>query len=240
LDREYHKWFSPSLQREMEILMFGKAGIPVLVFPTLRGRFYEYEDKGMVALFEEQCNNGEVQVFCVDSIDGESWCNFDAPPIERPRRHITYEQYIIEEVLPFIKEKNISEELIVHGCDFGGYHSLNFTLRHPEYVTACISIGGNFDIRQYVYGFFDDSCYYNSPLDFLPNIQDEAILSQLRENVRFTFATGENDFALASNVQISRIMASKNIPHWLDIWRDGTGHDWQWWKKMVKKYFNEQ
>jgi esterase/lipase superfamily enzyme len=31
-------------------------------------------------------------------------------------------------------------------------------------------------------------------------------------------------------------MENKNIPHWLDIWRDGSGHDWQWWQAMIIKY----
>ncbi len=42
--REYHKWFSPHLQREMELLILGHAGARVLVFPTRCGRFYDYEN----------------------------------------------------------------------------------------------------------------------------------------------------------------------------------------------------
>ncbi len=39
--RQYHKWFSPSLGREMELLVFGHAGAKVMVFPTREGRFYD-------------------------------------------------------------------------------------------------------------------------------------------------------------------------------------------------------
>ncbi|MBS4028262.1 MAG: esterase family protein [Ignavibacteriales bacterium] len=237
MNREYHKWFSASLQRDMELLMFGQSGTPVLVFPTLRGRFYEYEDKQMLEPLAEKIENGELQIFCVDSIDGESWSNYDSHPSERPLRHLEYEKYISDEVVPFINSKNPSEDLIVHGCGFGGYHAVNFALRYPSLVTGCVSLGGNFDIKQYVFGFFDDNCYYNSPLDFLPSLEDESLLIPMRERIKFILGTGENDFALTYSVQLSRIMESKNIPHWLDIWRDGTGHDWHWWKKMAKKYF---
>ncbi len=34
MNREYLRWFSPSLQRDMEMLVFGHAGARVLVFPT--------------------------------------------------------------------------------------------------------------------------------------------------------------------------------------------------------------
>ena len=46
--RDYVKWYSPSLHRDMELLAFGERGFPVVVFPTSGGRFFEYEDRGMV------------------------------------------------------------------------------------------------------------------------------------------------------------------------------------------------
>ncbi len=36
----------------MELLVFGHAGLPVLVFPTSGGRFYEFEDQGM---YDQDC-----------------------------------------------------------------------------------------------------------------------------------------------------------------------------------------
>lgn len=38
MNREYHKWYSDRLGREMEMLVFGYSGLPVLVFPTSGGR----------------------------------------------------------------------------------------------------------------------------------------------------------------------------------------------------------
>ena len=57
----------------MEMVVFGHAGAKVLVFPTSQGRFYEWEDRGMIGALSEHINNGWVQVYCVDSIDSESW-----------------------------------------------------------------------------------------------------------------------------------------------------------------------
>ena len=45
MDREYHKEYSQELNREMEALVFGHAGTPLLVFPTSVGKFFEYEDR---------------------------------------------------------------------------------------------------------------------------------------------------------------------------------------------------
>ena len=53
MDRQYHRWFSPSLEREMELLVFGHGGPWVLVFPTSMGRFFDWEDRGLIAAMRE-------------------------------------------------------------------------------------------------------------------------------------------------------------------------------------------
>src|ERR1041385_6152169 len=65
MNREYHKWYSHRLGRDMELLIFGHAGTPTLVFPTSQGRFYEYEDRGMVWAMTGKIDAGALQLFCV-------------------------------------------------------------------------------------------------------------------------------------------------------------------------------
>ena len=69
MKREYVKWYSPCLQREMELLVFGDAGSPVLFFPTRMGRFYDYENWGLIKALEEKIVSGKNQLYCLDSID---------------------------------------------------------------------------------------------------------------------------------------------------------------------------
>ncbi len=61
--REYHKWFSPRLQRDMELLIFGHSGTPVLVFPTSMGRFFDYENRHMIDAVRGKYENGQLQGF---------------------------------------------------------------------------------------------------------------------------------------------------------------------------------
>ena len=53
MQRDYIKEFSHALGREMEVLHFGHAGRPLLVFPTSMGRFYQWEDFGLVGGLSE-------------------------------------------------------------------------------------------------------------------------------------------------------------------------------------------
>ena len=48
IQRVYKKEFSQHLQKDMEILIFGHAGIPVLFFPTRTAKFYDYEDWNVI------------------------------------------------------------------------------------------------------------------------------------------------------------------------------------------------
>ena len=73
MNREYHSWYSPRLNREMELLVFGHAGARAIVFPTSQGRYYEFEDRKMVDALRKHVDEGWLQIFCVDSVDAESF-----------------------------------------------------------------------------------------------------------------------------------------------------------------------
>jgi esterase/lipase superfamily enzyme len=236
MNREYHKWYSNALRRDMELLIFGHEGVPLLAFPTSMGRFFDYESRGMIQAVADKYENGHLQVFSVDSVDAESWYNKGAPPRQRAHRHTEYDRYLIEEVMPFIRSRNRSDQLVTTGCSFGGYHAINFALRYPEVVTGAVSMSGAFDIHQFLDGYYDDNCYYNCPPDFLPGLTDPAYLDRYQRQ-RLVLATGETDICRDENLRLSGIMNSKEIPHWLDVWGDGAGHDWYWWQQMAVKYF---
>ena len=233
--RQYHKWYSNALRRDMEILVFGHAGVPLLVFPTSMGHFHQYEDFGMIEALAHKYESGQLQAFCADGVDEESWYNKSVHPSQRAARHSEYDRYVAEELVPFIRAHNSSDQLVATGCSFGGYHSMNFALRHPDLLTGAVSMGGAFDIKQFLDGYYDDNCYYNNPPDFLRNLNDPWYLDRIRRQ-RLVLATGEHDICLDENIRLSGIMDSKGLPHWLDVWRDGTGHDWPWWRQMALKF----
>ncbi len=219
----------------MELLVFGEAGSPVLVFPTFNGRFYEYEDSGMVGALEEKINSGLVQLFCVDSFDKESWRNSSIHPHDRVRRQVTYESYILEEVLPLIRGLNQAQQVTVTGCDLGGYQSLNLTLRHPEVVNSCVSLSGRFDLKPFMNGYYDDDFYFNNPLDYLLNLEDRQILARYA-NIRFTFAVADHDPYLNENRRMTEILRLKNIPRTLETWPHNGQDNLSLWRQMAEKF----
>ena len=236
MNREYKNAYSHELHRDVELLVFGHAGSPLLVFPTSMGRFFEYEDRGVIGVLSPKIERGELQVFCPDSVDTESWYNKSVHPRLRVLRHLQYERYILHELLPFLRWKNQSSQLAVTGCSFGGYHAVNFSLKHPDVVTHCVSMSGAYDIHQFLDGYYDDDCYFNCPPDFLPNQNDDWFLSRYRQ-MKIVLGSADWDMCLDQNVKLSAMLNAKAVPNWLDVWRDNSQHDWPLWLKMAGKYF---
>ena len=179
MNREYHKWYSSRLGRDMELLVFGHAGLPVLVFPTSGGRFYEFEDRGMIGAVGRPHRSGHLQFYCVDSVDMESWYNRNVPPRWRIARHVQYEDYLIHEVVPLIRRKNQDSHLVSLGCSFGGYHAANIALRHPDIFTGLLTMSGAFDLSNFLGGYYDQDCYFNLPTHYLPEHERPLVFRSL-------------------------------------------------------------
>ena len=81
----YYKEWSRVLGRDMEFKVYGTAGVPVLALPARGGRFYDWENNGMPDAIAQLLNEGKVQLFCADSIDGEAVLNGDIP-VRRPQQ----------------------------------------------------------------------------------------------------------------------------------------------------------
>ena len=234
MNREYHKWYSPSLNRDMELLVFGHAGARVLVFPTSKGKYYEWEDRGMMATLGSSIDNGWLQLFCVDSVDAESWYAYWAHPGGRAYRHAQYDGYLYTEVLPFTRSKNGNPFLISTGASFGAYHAVNFAFRHPETVGRVLGMSGLYDIRQFMDGHYDQEFYFNNPIDFLGGEHDPERLAAL-QRMDIILAIGHDDPSRPSNQHLSGILWGKGVWHALRLW-DGWAHDWPYWEKMLTLY----
>lgn len=246
MDIQYHKWYSPALGRDMELKIYGHAGKPILVFPSSGGRFYEYEDFGMVGACRNFIENGKVTLFAVDSADHESWLNFGIAPSQRLSRHLQYETYILDEAVPFIRyHRPLSQKLMTTGCSMGAYHAANFLFRHPEVFDGVIALSGLYGPDYLLNGYMDDSLYFHFPLVYLPGLNDPQYLDKYRTS-RLIFCVGQGAWercdqydCMSDTLSLKTILESKHIPAWVDVWGHDVSHDWVWWRLQMP-YFLEK
>jgi esterase/lipase superfamily enzyme len=230
MQRDYIKEYSPSLGRDMELLHFGHAGRTLLVFPTSQGRFYQWEDFGLVGAISDFIESGAVQVVCVDSVDSESWYARDKPPADRLRRHLQYESYIVNEILP-----RLAGPPVAAGTSFGALHAVLLAARHPSRIGGFIGLSGAYDTSRWLDGYHDDNAYFTNLFEFLPGLTNEAYLGPLRGEHPKVIATGEQDPNVEDSRKLAGLLRAKGVEVGLDIW-PGWAHDWPYWKDMMRKY----
>lgn len=225
----------------MEMLAFGHAGAKVLVFPTREGRFFDYENWGLVHSLQRPIEEGHIRLFCVDGVDSESiYCRW-RHPVARVERHQQYERYILDEVVPFMNAENGVPSLIVHGCSIGAWHAVSLALRHPWVFCKVVALSGRYDLTRsfgpfedLFSGHYDENVYYINPNHFVPNLSDPSYLEPMRR-MEITLAVGERDPFHESNRQLSQALADKGVPHRLAIW-PGEAHRARFWREMVPHY----
>ncbi|HEX6506283.1 MAG TPA: alpha/beta hydrolase-fold protein [Chloroflexota bacterium] len=237
MNREYHRWYSRSLGRDMELLEFGHDGPVALVFPTSMGRFYELEDRGMVAALADRLDGGRLRLFCLDSIDGESWYHTSAHPRQRVERHLQYERYVLDEVLPLARSRcapGADDRVITTGCSLGAFHAALLTLRHPFVVRRTVALSGKYDNSSFLDGYSDGDTYLTNPFAFLPGLNDSSFLDALRA-ATLVIVTGSTDPHVDEARRLSRLLWEKGVPNTLDVW-EGWMHDWPYWQAMITKF----
>jgi esterase/lipase superfamily enzyme len=225
----------------MELLVFGASGTRVLVFPTRSGRYFDYENFGMLEGARERVEAGYLQLWCVDSVDHESFYCSEKPPRDRMKRHEQYERYLIDEVIPQSAERNPKSALIAHGCSLGAYHAVNLALRHPRLFVKVVALSGRYDLTfptgpfpDLLDGWFDESVYFHMPAQYVPNLCEGEILSAIRQ-LHMIFAVGKDDPFLGSNSHLVEYLQRYNTNAELHLWegRAHRGHDW---RDMIRLY----
>jgi esterase/lipase superfamily enzyme len=193
----------------------------------------------MIEALELPISKGTIRVFSVNSINNESWLNNDIDGKQKIARHQQFNNYIFEEVIPFIRT-NMGEgtRIIISGASFGALHSMNLFLKRPDLINGAIAMSGVYDLNEYSKGYFDEDVYFNSPVHYIPNLADDWYLSRIRAG-KIIIATGSGAYEDPdANRKFSAILNNKGIPHELDIWGEDITHDWPTWRKMLP-YFIE-
>ena len=235
MKRELNQWFSPSLNKDMPIASYGHYGFALLLIPTAAADYLEYERFQLIDEIAQHINDGKCKVFSIDSINRESWLNDDMHPPHKAIRQNQFNDYVINEVIPFIKSNTSPDTpIITCGASFGALHAMNLFLRHPDKINGVISMSGVYDLKEYTKGYWDDQVYFNSPETYIQNMNDEWYLQKIRQSNQIHLLSGSGSYEDPNaSKRFSNVLNSKGIEHTLDIWGNDIDHDWPTWRKML-------
>lgn len=238
MERQIRSWYSHRLGKEMPVAQYGYYGFALLLVPTAAADYLEYERFQLIDALAPFINSGKVKVFSINSINNESWLNNQMDPRQKIIRHQQFNEYVYEEVIPFVKT-NTSQDtpIIICGASFGALHSMNLFLKRPDLLDGVIGLSGVYDLTEYTKGYFDEDVYFNSPQHYIPNLTDHAILEQIRRSQHIHIFTGSGAY---EDPNASRSFASllyqKGINYELDVWGSEWPHDWNTWRHVLPHY----
>ena len=210
------------------------------MFPTAAADFLEYERFEMINALAPLINEGKMKVYSIDSINNESWLNNHMHPYDKGMRHQLFNEYVIEEVVPFIQDncKGLVP-IITTGASVGALHGANNFFRRPDIFSGTIAMSGIYDLQYYTRGYFDDRVFFNSPVHYLPGWNDEYMLNKMREG-KIVIASGQGPYEdPGASLHLSNILNQKGIQHWLDLWGHDMRHDWPTWRQMLPYFLGK-
>lgn len=238
----YYKQYSPSLGRDMEFKVYGHGGKPVLAVPCQNGRFFDWEGFGMLDTLGDYLEQGWLQLFTVDTIDAETVSNLSGSPYDRVRRHEAWYHYVIDELLPCIRQINGSGQLpLVTGFSMGAYHAANFFFRRPDLFDSLIALSGVYDTTDMYGGYMDEVVYQNDPCASLSGMPPDHPYIQLYNQRKIVICVGQGaweEALLAGTRRLEPILRDKGINAWVDYWGYDVNHDWPWWKKQIRYFLD--
>ncbi len=228
-----------------QAIAYGHWGQPILYFPCEGGSARDIEDNGIIHVLAPAIEAGRIKVYAVDANDHWSWSNHSIPTEERARRHLEYERWITEGVVPAIHgDCGGAVGITTAGASMGAFHAVNTALRRADLFPRAVGMSGNYDPASW-HGWGDegDTLYFNNPSSYVANLHGDH-LDWLRGHVFVELVVGSGPFedegtqALPSSRALAHALWDKGIPCGLDVWGEDTPHDWPSWRRMVVKHLS--
>lgn len=233
---------SPALGRRVHVWAFGHVGLPLVVFPSNAGIAHEWQKSGMIDALSPLLAAGRVKIYCPESNVSRSFSG-DGSLEERMLHHRAYERFVLETLVPFIREdcRLPDVRMVATGCSMGALYSALFTLKHPEVFRQALCLSGRYQGARFGRGQYNDDLYFNDPLAFVPNLNGQE-LHRVRSNAHLILVVGtgaHEDGCIPETLAMARALRSKGIPHHLGVWGRDSRHDYDWWQRQARHYLQQ-
>ena len=206
-------WYSERLNRHMRIKIYGHYGPAFIAFPCQDKQSDDFYNNGMIDVLAPFLDSGRMKLYCLDSNDFET-----ISPYLWDKKHAAfklemYHQYLINEVLPFVCDKQCGFcEPFLIGMSMGATHASNHFFRRPELFSGFLALSGKFDPSTFFNGYYDENVYNNSPNDYLRNMANDHPYIDIYNQKKMIVVVGKGAFehlVLDSNYELARLAYEK-------------------------------
>jgi esterase/lipase superfamily enzyme len=237
MKKRLERLHSPQLGRGISLWSFGHWGVPLVVFPTAAGFAHEWEAQGVLDVVAPWIEAGRLKLYCPESNVAEAWTRRENPAEQRIGRHLAYERFVMETLVPRIREDCGGQPLplMTAGASLGAFYAANFALKQPETFRWALCMSGRYSMTHFTDGFANSDVYYNDPLAYLPGLSGEP-LERVRRHAHLVLVCGQGQWeegCIEETQALADLCEAKGIPHDRDIWGRDSAHQWSWWKRQT-------
>jgi esterase/lipase superfamily enzyme len=230
--------------RPMWMWRYGHYGLPVVAFPTAGGYAHEWQERGMVAALRPLIEAGRIKLYCPETNVAEAWVHGTAPPGERAELHGAYERWVLEHLVPWIREdcRTPDIRMIAVGASMGAIYAANMTLGHPEVFSTGICLSGRYELGTFTESSPDPRVWGCNPMTWHERI-DEERLARIRHHAQLVLVCGQGAFesnCLRETLTFSQRLRGRGVPHQLDVWGREVAHEWPWWHRQVRHHLERR
>lgn len=241
MEVRYIKEYSNCLDRDMEYKIYGSKGKLCLAIPSQNGKFYEWEDRGMIDALSTWIDKEQLIVVTCDTIDLESW-SYPQNTKVRMLKHELWFQYILYELIPSVQKKTDNhDKWMVTGASLGATHATNLIFRFPETFDTLIALSGIYDTDMFYGDYHDENTYNNNPSAYLYNMSLNHPYMDLYRQCTLIFCVGQGAYeqeCIESLRHFGNLLYDKGIQAWCDFWGYDVSHDWPWWKAQIAYFMD--
>ena len=238
-----HLW-SPSqaMGKNVHLWAYGHAGRPVIALPTSGGYAHEWQQHGVIDALSDLIDAGRIRVWQPETNVSETWNRRDASLTWRMNRHMAYEQFLTEELVPYIRHATGRSDIIILGPSVGAMYAVNFALKYPHLFPEAIGLSGRYEARTFTHGQDNTDVYYNNPLSYVWNLSGDP-LRRIQHQTHVTLVCGQGAHeknCLTETMHLAQGLREKHVPLMLDVWGRDVAHEWVWWRRQIRHHLSQR
>jgi esterase/lipase superfamily enzyme len=240
MTKQATRWYSPRLDREVQVVRWGTFGTPVIVFPTAGGDAEEVERFHLVDACGELLGAGRVKVYSCDSVNGRALLAGEGDARHRTWILRQFLEFVRHELVPAVRTDCRTDdiEIVAAGSSIGAYNALASLCRFPDVFRLAICMSGTYDLRRFYGGDVDDDFFWASPLHFLPGIDGEQLDILRGRFVVLASGEGANE-DVGESWAAAHVLGDQGVPNRVDLWGPDWPHDWPTWRAMLPVYLDD-
>jgi esterase/lipase superfamily enzyme len=220
---------------ELDAIVYGDKGTPVVVLPTFDSSCSAWEAAGLLDVLEEQIEAGRMRLVALDSLDDRGWYAYHSDLAYRTEGIGAYLSFLTDELPDQLCDLCATKaKPILAGCEVGATNALAAVLIRPAVFAGALLMSGVYDAREFTDGATNDVLLACSPVDLAADLTKRQVTSLSKLRLAFVSERTPEEWGCATQRRMQEQFDKLGIDATFEYWDDAE-RAWPVWAEMVRQ-----